>query len=199
MTLATLDQVEALLQINITNPVDPMALTLLELATAVVEGEVGRVFATDEITDEAHTTPTLTGAVLLDHWPVAEVGEVTESGEVLTVDVDYRAELRAGIVRRVVGSSFGYWAPTPAAILVTYTPAIPAELAALAAQITARAFKAGQDNAAAPAVMAGLRQLTIGRWSATRETGRAGLAAGEALTLTDAEVRVAHRYRERRL
>jgi hypothetical protein len=198
MTLAVTADVEALLQIDITDDDDPTVIRLLELATAIIEDEAGRSFDTTPIIAEAHTAAPHARAILLEHWPVASVEEVREAGTVLAVSTDYLIDLRAGILRRRFSSSTAYWEGTPAAIEVDYTPAVPAGLVALCAQVAARNFNLGASNVAGPSVMAGLRQLTIGRWSATKETGRAGNALGEGLTLSDAEVRIAHRYRDRR-
>lgn len=197
-TLTTQAAVEAVLGSTI-DAGDVTRLTeLIAQASALIEDEVGRSFDTDPITAEFHTTPARARALLLDHWPIASVEEIRENGTALTVEDDYVIDLDAGIIRRASSGSPAYWYyGLLDAIEVDYTPAVPAALNALAAQMVARAFRGGDNEAAVPTVMAGLRQLTIGRWSATRE-GSSETRAGTAIYLTDAELRIAHRWRDRR-
>jgi len=171
---------------------------LIAQASALIEDEAGRHFDTTAITEEFHTAPASTRAILLDHWPIASVEEIRENGTILTADDDYKIDLDAGIIRRASSGAPAFWYyGLLDAIEVDYTPRVPEALNTLAAQMVARAMRGGDNEAAVPTVMAGLRQLTIGRWSATRE-GSTETRAGTAIYLTDAEVRIAHRWRDRR-
>lgn len=194
--LTTQASVEAVLGTSIT---DTTRLNeLIAQASALIEDEVGRHFDTTAITDETHTAPATSRAILLEHWPVASVEAVREDGDTLTVDTDYKVDLDAGIIRRASeGSPARWYYGKLDAIEVDYTPTVPEALNALAAGMVARAMRGGDNEAAVPSVMGGLRQLTIGRWSATRE-GSTETRAGTAIYLTDAELRIARRWRDRR-
>lgn len=200
MTLCTTADVEALLQGDIDPDNDPKVVALLEMATELIEAEVGR--PVDDVTERTDRWTLGVGAskspILLPRWPVSAVASVTEDGTTLTVDVDYLVDLEAGIVSRIYDAN-GWPYPWTAGkvIAVTYTPAVPRGLRTLCAQAVARAFKAGREYATKPAQLAGLRQLTIGRWSATAREDT-GQTAAEALSLTDAERAAARAYRDRR-
>lgn len=200
MTLCTTADVEALLQGDIEPENDPKVVALLEMATELIELEVGRpVDDVEERTDRwtlgagAALTP-----ILLPRWPVASIASVIEDGTSLTVDQTYTADLEAGIVSRIYDAAGVAYPWTAGKVIsVTYTPAVPRGLRTICAQAVARAFKAGRDYATKPAVLSGLRQLTIGRWSATarEETGQ---TSAEALSLTDAERAAVRAHRDRR-
>lgn len=194
--LTTKAAVEAVLGTTVT---DTTRLNeLIAQASALIEDEVGRHFDTTAITDEFHTAPATSRALLLRHWPIASVEEVREDGTVLTDGTDYKVDLEAGIIRRASeGVPARWYYGKLDAIEVDYTPTVPEALNAVAAGMVARAMRGGDNEAAVPTVMAGLRQLTIGRWSATRE-GSTETRAGTAIYLTEHELRIAHRWRDRR-
>jgi hypothetical protein len=176
MTLANTADVEAILQIDIANDVDPKVVALLELATAAVEGEVGRPLDATTYTLRPYSVDyPSNGQLLLDHWPLASVTAVLEDGTTLTVGDDYTVDLDLGILTRVSTGVVIPWTPGPDIITVTYTAAIPPLARAEVARLTANAFVGGaafaERAAQAGGAMVGLRQLTIGRWSATAETG----------------------------
>lgn len=196
--LTTKAAVEAVLGSTIAAGDDTTRVTeLITQASALIESEVGRSLDTTPITGEAHTAPPSTSRVLLRHWPIASVEAVNENAVALAAGTTYRVDLDTGIITRLYSGALGFWLTTIDTITVDYTPAVPAELGVVAAQMVARAFRGGSNEAAVPAVMSGLRQLTIGRWSATRE-GSSETRAGTALYLTDAERTIAHRWRDRR-
>lgn len=194
--LTTKPAVEAVLGSAITD--DTRLDELIAQASSLIEDEVGRHFDTTAITDEIHTAPARSRSILLEHWPIASVEEVREDGTILTAGTDYKVDLEAGIIRRTIDEVPAHWYYGKLdAIEVDYTPAVPEALNTVAAGMVARAMRGGDNEAAVPSVMGGLRQLTIGRWSATRE-GSTETRAGTAIYLTDYEVRVAHRWRDRR-
>ena len=94
MSLCARTDVEALRQNNITNPVDPMAVALLELASASIEGEVGRDLEATAYTGVLRTMAAANNGVLLaDHWPLASIESVTEDGVLLVDGTDFMADL----------------------------------------------------------------------------------------------------------
>jgi len=180
MALCALSDLEALLQNNITNPVDPMALTILDLASLAIEAEVGRDLEATAYTGILHTMdPGNNGVLLTDHWPLASIEAVTEDGEVLVLGTDYIEDLELGAIRRVTtsGSSIVVvpWNTKPQTIDLDYTALVPGVARTECARIAADAFIGGANFAARSSIAGGamlaLRQLTIGRWSGTAETG----------------------------
>lgn len=201
MSIANLTDVEALLQINVTNPVDPMAVSLLELADDLIDAELGRKA---EGGTQLVETIRITGggplpqrrSLLLDRWPAATIDNVDEDGTTLTLDTDYRIDdLEAAKITRLSGGVPIGW-PWFVDIAVTYTPATPPGLRGVAASMVTRAFEAGSNHANKPSVIAGLKQLTIGRWSATAAGGK-GQNAGDALQLLPVEQATVRAYRDR--
>lgn len=180
MTLCALSDMEALLQNNITNPVDPMALTILDLASLAIEGEVGRDLEGVALTGILRTMdPANNGVLLTDDWPLASIESVTEDAEVLVLGTDYLEDLDIGAIRRVStsGSSVSViaWNSKPQTISLDYTRLVPGVARTECARIAADAFIGGANFAARSSIAGGamlaLRQLTIGRWSGTAETG----------------------------
>ncbi|KKK69231.1 hypothetical protein LCGC14_2936110, partial [marine sediment metagenome] len=106
MALCALSDMEALLQNNITNPVDPMALTILDLASLAVEAEVGRDLEATALTGIVRTMDLGNNGVLLtDHWPLASIESVTEDGELLVLGTDYFEDLELGTITRISGTN----------------------------------------------------------------------------------------------
>lgn len=203
MSLTTVAAVAAILG------VDPGDLTadqtdriteLIDLAASEIDGALGRpAEGGDPVTEELTADPWRT-EVLLSRWPIDPDGDVTvvEAGTTLDADT-YTLDPATGILRRLEGDYRIRWAAATNGITVTYAPATIPALAALAARIAARAYNAGNAAASVPAIMGGLRQLTIGRWSATRDTGAAGGGVpGEALALTEADLAIIDRWTDRR-
>lgn len=200
MTLCTEAQVEALLPA--TSDIPTATFTELEvLASALIDTALGRPAEGGTELTETHRLPpgVPRSTLLLDRFPVASIGSVVEDGETLTEGTDYLADEAAGILTRI-SSTDGVersW-ETGKILSITYTPATVPIARTICAQAIARAFKQADPAAAGakPAVMAGLRQLTIGRWSGTAETSAAAVAA--ALHLTDSEIAMLRAERDRR-
>lgn len=178
MALCALSDMEALLQNNITNPVDPMALTILDLASLAVEAEVGRDLEATVLTGILRTMALPNNGVLLtDDWPLASIESVTEDGEVLVLGTDYFEDLELGTITRITGDDpvVISWDGKPSGISLDYTRLVPGVARTECARIAADAFIGGANFAArsniAGGAMLALRQLTIGRWSGTAETG----------------------------
>lgn len=189
MTLCTTADVEALIQSDITNDLDPMIVAMLEMASEEISAVLGR----DAEPGVAYTGQRFwipagnqTLALLTEHFPLASIDQLTEGGTALVAGTDYTVDLEAGRLYRL--SSAGgpvFWA-TGTEILVDYTTAPIPGARTICAAATARAFKSGEEHANRPTIMAGFRQLTIGRWSATRESGTAHQSL-EPISLTDRE------------
>ncbi len=178
MALCALSDMEALLQNNITNPVDPMALTILDLASLAIEAEVGRDLEATALTGIVRTMELGNNGVLLtDHWPLASIESVTEDGELLVLGTDYFEDLELGTITRISGTNAFIiaWDAGPSSIVLDYTPVVPGVARTECARIAADAFIGGANFAARSSIAGGamlaLRQLTIGRWSGTAETG----------------------------
>jgi len=179
MALCAIDDMEALLQNNITNPVDPMALTILDLASLAIEAEVGRDLEAVALTGIVRTMRLGNNGVLLtDHWPLASIESVTEDGELLVLDTDYFEDLELGTITRITGTTNPFviaWDAGPSSIVLDYTPVTPGVARTECARLAADAFIGGANFAARASIAGGamlaLRQLTIGRWSGTAETG----------------------------
>lgn len=177
MPLCALTDMEALLQNNITNPVDPMALTLLDLASLAIEAEVGRDLEATALTGILRTMPAGNNGVLLaDDWPLASIEAVTENAVLLVLGTDYLEDLELGAIRRINSNGAVIpWLADPQTIVLDYTRLVPGVARTECARIAADAFVGGANFASRSSIAGGamlaLRQLTIGRWSATSETG----------------------------
>lgn len=176
MPLCTTADVEALIQSDITNDADSMIVALLEMASGAVEAEVGRTLEAQTFTSRKYSAPYPNdGRLFLDHWPIASVASVTEAGTALVVDTDYAVDLELGILTRLSSGVVVPWDPTTLGIEATYDTTVPVVARTETARLTADAFIGGANYAARAALangeMVGLRQLTVGRWSATAETG----------------------------
>ena len=85
-----------------------------------------------------------------------------------------------------------------AAIVLTYEAATIGQLSTLCARIVARTLRANRAASNATATkLAGLRQLTIGRWSATADTTE-GADPVAAIDLTELDRAKVRRYVDRR-
>lgn len=205
MALATVAQVEAILGEDLDATAEARVTVLIGLVQESIEDELGRPAEAATITDEVHTAGRISSALLLDNWPVAAVTTVTERGTALTEGTDYVAELDTGRLTRIAGTTPDFY-PTNFAwahggVVVTYDTATIGQLATLCAQIVARTFLAGRNQSAAAAiaggVMQGIRQLTIGRWSATADTTESSNPVA-SMSLSDADRAIIRRWRDRR-
>lgn len=200
MPITDPDAVAAILGRTFTTEEEARAAELIDMVQSRIESRLGRpAEATASPITETHLLAAYPGvrAVLLDRWPITGVDAVTEDDTALEAEA-WSADLAAGILTRIRGDApnlyTGAW--TTHTLDVTYTPATIAELAALAAEVVARAFVASEASAAAPTVLAGLRQLTIGRWSATAETSARSDPIA-ALRLTEDDLAIVDRWRDR--
>lgn len=195
MPLTTTADVEALLQVDIEPDDHPKVQALLEMATELITAELGRNPEAEDVTETLFARP-VGPLVFLNRWPIASVATLSEDGTALVLDDDYRADLPTGTLVRVSSAYPRNW-PGGVPIAAAYTTAVIPGLRTICAAMVARAIKAGQANAAAPALLLGLKQLTIGRWSGTSDTTK-GTGVGDAIYLTDVERATVHSWRERR-
>lgn len=200
MAITDPDAVAAILGRTFTVDEETRAAELIALVQSRIESRLGRpAETTASPIVETHLLPAYPGvrSVLLDRWPVSTVDTVTEDGADLAAEA-WSVDLGAGILTRIRGEApnlyTGAWSAYT--LTVTYTPATIDELAGLTAEVVARAFVASEASAAAPSVLAGLRQLTIGRWSATAETSARSDPIA-ALRLTDDDLAIVDRWRDR--
>lgn len=198
MTLATTTDVEALLQGDIDPDDDPKIVAMLEMASDTIENALGRkAEAGVVITAEWHTVTGPTKSIALKRWPISSVEEVREAGTALTVDDDYTIDLEAGIIRRVISGIEATWATGFGVVEVDYTTGDVPGLRGICAAVVARTFRAGRAYATRPAGMEGLKQLTIGRWSATTEGAQSAQQAANPLELTAGELSAIRAQRDR--
>lgn len=193
--LTTVAAVEAILGRDLDATQEARVAELITLAQDAIEGRLGRSAEGQAFTGATFTLWEGAKAVFLDHFPIASVQKVTEAGTELTAGTEYAADLPTGIITRRLSGYPAFWNFGTDAVVVDYTSATVAELATLCARIAARTFKAGEAAAAAPSVMAGFRQLTIGRWSGTADA--AGSDAVAALELNVADLATVDRWRDR--
>lgn len=198
MTLATTADVEALIQGDIDPDNDPKIVAMLEMASGNVEAALGRKAEPAEvITGETHTISGRKRSVLLERFPIASVEEVRENSIALAAGTDYSIDLEAGIIRRLTSGYPANWLIGEDVVEVDYTTAEVPGLRGITAAIVARAFKAGRAYATRPSGMEGLKQLTVGRWSATVE-GPVAQQAANPLELTAGELAAVRSHRDRR-
>ena len=200
MALATIAQVEALLGEDLPDggPEETRVLELIGLAQQSIEGELGRPAEAEAGIVELVTIDPWVTTVLLDRWPVAAVGEVQEAGEALATSA-WSVDLDTGQITRLIsdGKSRTYWLAGVDNVQVTYDSETIGQLSTLCAQMAARAYRAGLAAANAKAAnIVGLRQLTIGRWSATSDSSDDSDPV-KAMTLTDLDKATIFRFRDR--
>lgn len=200
MTLCTEEQAEALLPAGADIPTATFT-ALEEMASDMIDNALGRpAEGGTEITETHRLPPGIPrNELILDRFPVSAVGSVVEDGTTLAEGTDYLEDLDAGILTRILDADGieRSW-ETGKIIAVTYTPATVPIARTICAKAIARAYRQTDQATAGvkPAVMAGLRQLTIGRWSATAETTAQTIAEG--LHLTDSELAELRAVRDRR-
>lgn len=163
MALCTQLDVEQKLQWKITAEPDTTLTALIADAQAHIEAEVGRTV------ESAARSETFDGgrvALFLRYWPVSAVATVTEDGVALTVTDDY-LWYPSGKVIRVSGDYQTAWKTAKhQSIVVEYTGGFLSpdhdshleHLGSLCAEVVARAFRKGAENAALPAGAAGAIQ-----------------------------------------
>lgn len=221
MALCTQADVEAKLQWDITAEPDPTVTALIADAQATMEAYLGRPL------ESATRTQVFDGgryALFLKVWPVTGITSITEAGEALTSD-DYRFKPNGRLLRtNTSGFPIPWRTSKPQDITVVYTGGFLAEesssssssssvsdmfhaqalehLGSICAEIVARAFRKGADNAATPAGAAGGIQSVSLEGSDTVSYATGGgaaesLAGGslQFVFLTDEEKAQLDRYR----
>lgn len=204
--LTTQADVEKRLQWDITAEPDSVVTMLIADAQALVEAEVDRPLESD---DWVETFDGGQWSLFLSKWPVTAVDEVTEDGTVLTVTDDYLWYPRGKLIR-VSGGYQTYWrASKPQSIVVEYTAGYLAgesvehdkaleHLGSLTAEVVARAFRKGADNAAISAGATGAIQSVSleGSDSVTYATSDGssftGGGVGQFVYLVEDEIRQLH-------
>lgn len=187
--LCTVADVEALIQTNIVNDADPRITTVIELAGLEIEGAVGRSLEAGETDLTLVAGPSV--RLFLPVWPLSAVEDVQQDEAALIEGDDYAVDLTAGILTRLTAGIPVPWSGT---VTLTATTATPGDIRALCARLAAGAFETALAIANRPADLTGLRQLTIGRWSATTDAATAtpGIRWDAAAAL------IADRWRDRR-
>jgi hypothetical protein len=194
MALCTTADVEALIQTDITDDSDPMLVNLIGQATEAIESELGREAEAGSFT-EVLTLPAGARDIFLPHWPLASVDSVDEDGITLVLDTDYRVDLKTGVIRRLGNR---YWSAGEDIVSVTYTTVTVPGLRTLCAALVVRAYKSGHAYANTADEMAGLTQLTVGQWSATREAEDSETRPNP-IHPTDRELETIHSWHDRGL
>lgn len=197
MALATVAQVEAILGSDLDAAAEARVEELIDLIQLDVEDQLGRSAEATATVIETVTVSAYRTDLLLSLWPVASITSVVEDGTTLVAGTDYAAELATGTLTRLTGTHPTAWPFGSGIVVVTYDSATIGQLSALTARIAARAYRAGLAANATPSILAGLRQLTIGRWSATAESS-ADANPVTSLNLTDEDLRIVNRWRDRR-
>ncbi|MDP9143708.1 MAG: hypothetical protein M3N43_03270 [Actinomycetota bacterium] len=152
MALCVQLDVEQKLQWDITAEPDSVVAALIADAQALIEAEVGRTL---ESATRAETFDGGRWSMFLTYWPVTAVATVTEDGTALTVNTDYKWYPNGKLIR-VSGGHQIYWQTGEMqSVAVGYTGGFIAgttreHLGSLCAEVVARAFRKGADNAAIP-------------------------------------------------
>lgn len=178
MALCTQLDVEQKLQWDITAEPDTTVAALIADAQALIEAETGRTLESDT---RAETFDGGRVALFLKHWPVTAIGQVDEDGTTLTADDDYKFYENGKLIRVSGGYRIAWKTLKSQAIDVTYTGGFLSpdhdsqleHLGSLCAEVVARAFRMGAQNAALPAGASGSIQSVDldGAGSVTYATG----------------------------
>lgn len=203
MALAAQIDVEQRLQWDITSEPDAVITTLIASAQALIELEIGR---TVESSARVETLDGGAWSLFLKWWPVTSVTTVTEDAVALTPTTDFLWYPRGKLIR-VSGGYQTYWrAWKPQSIAVAYVGGYlvgthDAELAALrsiCAEVVARAFKRGADNAAIPVGASGqIASVTLAGSDSVTYTDTSGGSSSSGgvasfIYLTEDERRMLH-------
>lgn len=203
MALCTQLDVEMRLQWDITAEPEAVITALIADATGIIESELRRPV------ESAGRVETFDGggwSLFLTNWPVTTMTTVVEDGVTLTVNTDYKWTATGKLIR-VSGGYQTWWTATkPQSIVVTYTGGYIAathvsefnHLSSICAEMVARAFRKGADNAAVPVgasgaitsvSLAGSDSITYGS-SSGGSSGGGGL--NQFLYLEEDEIRQLH-------
>lgn len=183
MALCTQLDVEQKLQWDITSEPDAVITALIADAQALIETEIGRTV------ESASRTETFDGgrwSLFLKWWPVTAVTSVTEDGTLLTVTTEYLWYERGKLIRTAGGYQKAWSNGKPQSIAVVYTGGYLTgthdmeleALGSLCAEVVARAFKKGADNAALPAGASGqIASVTLAGSDSVTYTDSSGATA----------------------
>lgn len=161
MALCVQLDVEQKLQWDITSEPDAVITALIASAQALIELEIGR---TVESTNRVETLDGDVWSLFLKWWPVTSITTVTEDGTVLTPTTEFLWYPRGKLIRVAGGYQIGWKTWKPQSIAVAYvggylvgTHDVELEaLASICAEVVARAFKRGADNAVIPVGASGM-------------------------------------------
>ncbi len=205
MTLALQIHVERFLQADVSNEPDTVVTQLLETASGLVEGFVGRPLELASY-DEDYTVPA--GAiVVLRNGPVdvsanAVVVTINSTGTVLVEGTDYIVKRRNSHIVRVTAAGVPRWWDVPAgrqaAIKVEYDAgfdftADPLEHrhAEIARDVTIRSvgrvFQAAAASASVPVAALAIKSLSLAGSDSVTYRDSIASVADAAIQLTDAD------------
>lgn len=207
--LCTQTEVERKLQWDITADPDSVVTQHIADAQALIESEIGR---TIESASRAETFDGAPWTIHLTYWPVTAVAQVDEDGVTLTANDDYIFTEKGKLMRVANGYQRSWANYKPQSIDVTYTGGYLSghsdehdmaleHLGSLCAEIVARAFRRGADNAAIAAGSSGAIESVTLEGAGTVSYGTAtdsfqldgGL--GQFVIITDDEKAQLKRYR----
>ena len=203
MALCTQLDVEQKLQWDITSEPDAVITALIADAQALIETEIGRTV------ESAARTETFDGgawSLFLKWWPVTALTSVTEDGTLLTVTTEYRWYERGKLIRTAGGYQKAWSNGKPQSIAVAYTGGYLVgthdmelgTLGSICAEMVARAFKKGAENAAIPAGASGqIASVTLAGSDSVTYTDTSGgstssSGVGQFIYLEDDEKRTLH-------
>ena len=165
MALCTQADVEKKLQWDITAEPDAVVSSLIADAQAMMESEVGRTL------ESANRTETFDGgfpwSIFLTYWPVSAMTTVTEDGTALTPNTDFLWYTRGKLIRISGGYQIKWGTCKPQSIAVAYVGGyLPGtkefeHLGSICAEVVARAFRKGADNAAIPSGAGQIQSVTL--------------------------------------
>lgn len=200
MALCTQLDVEMRLQWDITVEPEAVVTMLIADATSLIESELRRP------AESGNRVETFDGGywtLFLTNWPVTTMTTVVEDGVTLTVNTDFKWSSTGKLIRVSGGYQTAWKTTKPDSIVVTYVGGYLAgpelnHLGAICAEMVARAFRKGADNATiavgasgaiASVTLAGSDSVTY-----TDSTGSStsGSGPGQFLYLTEDEIRQLH-------
>lgn len=194
MSIATQEDLEAILQINFDLDNDPKVAAIIAAAQSTIEGYVGCPLDAASAVVSYHTG-LWRAAIQLPRWPVTSVTSVVKDGTTLTEDVDFVVWARG-----TIEAASGVWVSSPKGIVITAdygfpdADAAPPALRQLVAKVASRMWQAGvgfAENSGA----AGVKQETLGGYSVTF-TDEA-LDVAKTLSLSEEEKSIARRFARR--
>ena len=204
MMLALQIHVERFLQIDVSSEPDTVITQLLETASGLVEGFVGRPLELDSYSED-YTTPS--GAIIvLRNGPVAVspavVVTINSTGDVLVEGTDYIVKRRGGHIVRVTAAGVPRWwevrAGRQEAVKVAYdagfdftvTPLLHRH-AEIARDVTVRSvgrvFQAAAASASVPTAALAVKSVSLAGSDSVTYRDSIASVADAAIQLTDAD------------